>query len=116
MQEIEEVIFNTIKDNGGHRLTHCSMEDHPDIALAIMGEDLPPNYVGPPDLLGKFNVEIPSEAGEIGITIWFSTQEDNDKMSMIIQKFIEWRFPKLVITKDTTMGVYEPGKLTVKVD
>ena len=38
------------------------MEDHPDIALAIMGEDLPPNYVGPPDLLGKFNVEIPSEA------------------------------------------------------
>ena len=116
MQETEEVIFNTIKDNGGHRLTHCSMEDHPDIALAIMGEDLPPNYVGPPDLLGKFNVEIPSEAREIGITIWFSTQEDNDKMSMIIQKFIEWRFPKLVITKDTTMGVYEPGKLTVKVD
>jgi hypothetical protein len=35
---------------------------------------------------------------------------------MIIQKFIEWRFPTLVITKDTTMGVYEPGKLTVKVD
>jgi len=114
MQEVEEVIFKTIKDSSAIRLTHCSMEDHPDIILSIMGEDLPSNYVGPADLTGKFNVEIPSESEKIDVTIWFSTQEDNDKMSMIIQKFIEWRFPDLVITADMTMGVYEPGKLTIK--
>ena len=114
MTDIEEVIFETIKDNNGICLIQCSMEDHPDIVLAIMAENAPENYVGPDELKGKFEVEIPYEGQTKKVNIWFSNSEDNDKMAMIIQKFFEWRYPNLVINESTQMGIYEPGKLTVK--
>jgi hypothetical protein len=114
MTNIEEVIFQSIKDNNAIHLTQCSMEDHPDIVLAIMVENVPDNYVGPPELQVKFEVEIPYEGETQKVSIWFSNSEDNDKMAMIIQKFFEWRFPNLVINDNTEMGIYEPGKLTVK--
>ena len=114
MNDSEEVVFQNTKDNNDILLTQCSMEDHPDIILAVMVEDVPDNYVGPSELQGKFEVEIPYQEETKKVSIWFSNSEDNDRMAMIIQKYFEWRFPQLVINDSTEMGIYEPGKLTVK--
>ena len=50
------------------------------------------------------------------VSIWISTNEAKDKMSSIIQKFFEWRFPHLSFEKNTTMQMQEPGKLTININ
>ncbi len=112
MASKEKVKFKKMINPNGVTITNCFFEDNPENILATMVEDEPEGFEGPLFLQESVKVSIPNDDTEtrIDISIWFSPNEDNDKMSDIIQSFFDWRFKDLK-SKETSMSFDESGKL-----
>jgi len=112
MESKEKVNFIKMINPNGVPITNCFFEENPESILATMVEDEPEGFEGPLYLQKSVKVSIPSYGSKtrIEISIWFSPNEDNDKMSDIIQSFFDWRFKDLK-SKETSMSFDENGKL-----
>ena len=112
MASKESIKFKKIINHNGVPITNCFFEEAPENILATMVEDEPEGFEGPLFLQKSVKVSIPNDDTEtrIEISIWFSPNEDNDKMSDIIQSFFDWRFKDLR-SKETSMSFDESGKL-----
>ena len=118
MSNLEDLKFKQYTDKNGVCITHCSMGNKEGDILALMAENISTNFKEPLFLEKSLVVSVPEpdENNRTEVSIWFSTNEAKDKMSSIIQKFFEWRFPHLSFEKNTTMQMQEPGKLTININ
>ena len=112
MASKENIKFKKIINSNGVPITNCFFEENPENILATMVEDEPDGFEGPLYLQKSVKVSIPNNDTDtrIEISIWFSPNENNDKMSDIIQSFFDWRFKDLR-SKETSMSFDESGKL-----
>ena len=110
----ENLKFKKIINENGVPITNCYYIDMPENILATMVEDAPKNFKEPLYLQKSVSVSVPNnEAGErIEISIWISPNEDNDRMSEIIQSYFDWRFKDLS-SKKTSMTFDNDGKLVL---
>ena len=116
MNDQEQVIFEKFIDDHGAFLTSLSLEDNPEIIIAIMGENLGKGHPNPIDFGKQMSVSMPEEdKGKImEVTIWFSEQTEDAVLAYVIQAFFDARFPDFEAHENTTMGISEPGKITVR--
>ena len=47
MAELEQTVFEKYVDDQGSFLTSCSLEDNPEVVIAVMGENLADDYPNP---------------------------------------------------------------------
>jgi hypothetical protein len=113
--EKEKVIFEKFIDHHGTFLTSSSLEDNPEVIIAIMGEDLDESHPHPTGFEKKMAVSMPESDSEkiTEVTIWFSDQTDDAVLAYVIQALIDARFPDFQAQENTTMCISEPGKITV---
>ena len=106
--------FKKIINENGVPITNCYHMDNPENILATMVEDAPEDFKEPLYLQKSVSVSIPNnkEGERIEISIWISPNEDNDKMSEIIQSYFDWRFEDLS-SKNTSMSFDNDGKLVL---
>jgi hypothetical protein len=118
MLEQEKVIFEKYLDADGQSLTNCSLEDNPEVIISVMGENLPESYPNPGAFEKKFSVAMPSKSIGIAteVNIWFSEKTEGVILAHVIQSYFDSRFPGFEINENTTMGISEPGKITVNSD
>ena len=118
MNNLEDIKFKHYTDKNGNFVTQCFAENNEENILAVMVENISTNFEEPLFLEKSLVVSIPEpdENNRTEVSIWFSTNEEKDRMSSIIQKFFDWRFPQLGFEKNTTMRVEEPGKLTINLN
>ncbi len=116
MVEKEKIVFENFADSEGLLFTSCSLEDNPEIIVAVMGENLPDDYPNPQNLERKYIVSLPANSVGIAtdVTIWFSQASDPGILAHVIQGFFDNRFPDLIADDNTKMGIYEPGKIGIK--
>tara|TARA_B100000035_G_scaffold304301_1_gene303872 strand:- start:233 stop:589 length:357 start_codon:yes stop_codon:yes gene_type:complete len=116
MTEKEKVIFEKFIDDHGAFLTSLSLEDNPEIIIAIIGENLNEGHPGPVNFEKKMSVSMPEKesANVTEVTIWFSDQTEDAVLAYVIQAFFDARFPDFEAHENTTMGISEPGKITVR--
>ena len=116
MTEKEKVIFEKFIDDHGAFLTSLSLEDNPEIIIAIIGENLNEGHPGPVIFDKKMSVSMPEKesAKVTEVTIWFSDQTEDAVLAYVIQAFFDARFPDFEAHDNTTMGISEPGKITVR--
>ena len=107
-----KLIFKKNINNQGIPITNCFFNDDPENILATMVEDVPENFQEPLYLQKSVVVSVPynDDGTRIEISIWFSPNESNEKMSEVIQSYFDWRFKDL---KDinTSMSFDDNGKL-----
>ena len=110
----ENLRFKKIINENGVPITNCYYIDMPENILATMVEGAPKDFKEPLYLQKSVSVSVPNnEAGErIEISIWISPNENNDKMSVIIQSYFDWRFKDLS-AKNTSMSFDNDGKLVL---
>ena len=79
MTEKEKVVFEKFVDEYGAFLTASSLEDNPEIVIAIIGENLNEGHPNPINLEKKMSVSMPEKNSEkmTEVTIWFSEQTDD---------------------------------------
>ena len=116
MTDKEKVIFEKFIDSHGAFLTSSSLEDNPEVIIAIMGENLIESHPSPAGFEKKMAVSMPESNTEkvTEITIWFSDQTDDAVLAYVIQALIDARFPDFEAQENTTMGISEPGKITIR--
>jgi hypothetical protein len=116
MAEQEQTVFEKYVDDQGSFLTSCSLEDNPEVVIAIMGENLADDYPNPEGFEKKMSVSMPPKVSGVAteVNIWFSEQTDGPVLARVIQAFFDSRFPDFAMDEDTTMGISEPGKITVR--
>ena len=116
MIEKEKTVFERYADEQGSFLTTCSLEDNPEVVIAVMGENLSEDYPNPHGFEKKMSVSMPPEVAGITteINIWFSEQTEEQILADVIQAFFDSRFPDFAMNEDTTMGISEPGKIAVR--
>ena len=112
----EQVIFEKFIDDHGAFLTSLSLEDNPEIIIAIIGENLNNDHPSPADFGKQMSVAMPEKDTEkmTEVTIWFSEQAEDAVLAYVIQAFFDARFPDFEARENTTMGISEPGKITVR--
>ena len=116
MNDKEKVIFEKFIDDHGAFLTSLSLEDNPEVIIAIMGENLNKGHPSPADFGKQMSVSMPEKESEkiTEVTIWFSEQTEDAVLAYVIQTFFDARFPDFEAHENTTMGISEPGKITVR--
>ena len=116
MNDKEKVIFEKFIDDHGAFLTSLSLEDNPEIIIAVIGENLNKGHPNPADFGKQMSVSMPEEDSEeiTEVTIWFSEQTEDAVLAYVIQAFFDVRFPDFEAHENTTMGISEPGKITVR--
>ncbi len=116
MTEKEKIVFEKYVDDQGSFLTGCSLEDNPEIVIAIMGENLSEDYPNPQGFEKKMSVSMPSEVAGVAtdVSIWFAEQTEDPILAHVIQAFFDSRFPDFAMNDDTTMGISGPGKIAVR--
>ena len=116
MNEKEQVIFEKFVDDHGAFLTSLSLEDNPEIIIAVIGENLNKGHPNPADFGKQMSVSMPEKDTEkiTEVTIWFSEQTEDAVLAYVIQAFFDARFPDFEAHENTTMGISEPGKITVR--
>ena len=116
MNEKEQVIFEKFIDDQGAFLTSLSLEDNPEVTIAIMGENLNKDHPSPAGFGKQMSVSMPEKDTEkiTEVTIWFSDQTEDAVLAYVIQAFFDARFPDFEAHENTTMGISEPGKITVR--
>ena len=116
MNDKEQVIFEKFIDNHGAFLTSLSLEDNPEVIIAIMGENLNNDHPSPAGFGKQMSVAMPEkDTGKITeVKIWFSEQTEDAVLAYVIQAFFDARFPDFEAHENTTMGISEPGKITVR--
>ena len=116
MFEKEKTVFEKYVDNQGSFLTSCSLEDNPEVVIAVMGENLANDYPNPEGFDKKMAVSMPPQLSGVAteVSIWFSEQTEGPILAQVIQAFFDTRFPDFAMNEDTTMGISEPGKITVR--
>ena len=116
MSEKEKVILEKFVDDHGAFLTSSSLEDNPEVIIAIMGENLSEGHPNPADFDRKMSVSMPEQNSEkiTEVTIWFSQQTEDAVLAYVIQAFFDARFPDFEAHENTTMGISEPGKIKVR--
>ena len=116
MTEKEKVIFEKFIDDQGAFLTSLSLEDNPEIIIAIIGENLNEGHPSPVNFDKKMSVSMPEKESlkVTEVTIWFSDQTEDAVLAYVIQAFFDARFPDFEAHENTTMGISEPGKITVR--
>ncbi len=116
MNDKEQVIFEKFIDDQGAFLTSLSLEDNPEVIIAIMGENLSKDHPSPADFGKQMSVSMPEKDTEkiTEVTIWFSEQTEDAVLAYVIQAFFDARFPDFEAHENTTMGISEPGKITVR--
>ena len=116
MSDKEKVIFEKFIDDQGAFLTSLSLEDNPEVIIAIMGENLNKGHPNPVDFGKQMSVSMPEKDSEkiTEVTIWFSEQTEDAVLASVIQAFFDARFPDFEAHGNTTMGISEPGKITVR--
>ena len=79
MNDREQVIFEKFVDDQGAFLTSLSLEDNPEVIIAIMGENLNKDHPGPADFGKQMSVSMPEKDTEkiTEVTIWFSDQTED---------------------------------------
>ena len=107
-----KLIFKKNINNQGIPITSCFFDDDPENILATMVEDVPENFQEPLYLQKSIVVSVPysDDSTRIEISIWFSPNESNEKMSEVIQSYFDWRFKNLK-NKNTSMSFDDNGKL-----
>ena len=107
-----KLIFKKNINNQGIPITNCFFNDDPENILATMVEDVPENFQEPLYLQKSVVVSVPynDDGTRIEISIWFSPNESNEKMSEVIQSYFDWRFKNLK-NKNTSMSFDDNGKL-----
>ena len=116
MNDKEQVIFEKFIDDHGAFLTSLSLEDNPEVIIAIMGENLNNDHPSPAGFGKQMSVAMPEKDTEkiTEVTIWFSEQTEDAVLAYVIQAFFDARFPDFEAHENTTMGISEPGKITVR--
>ena len=116
MHDKEKVIFEKFIDGHGAFLTSLSLEDNPEVIIAITGENLNKSHPSPADFRKQMSVSMPEKDPEkmTEVTIWFSEQTEDAVLAYVIQAFFDARFPDFEAHENTTMGISEPGKITVR--
>lgn len=116
MNDKEQVIFEKFIDDHGAFLTSLSLEDNPEVIIAIMGENLNNDHPSPAGFGKQMSVAMPEkDTGKITeVKIWFSEQTEDAVLAYVIQAFFDARFPDFEAHENTTMGISEPGKITVR--
>ena len=116
MTEKEKVIFEKFIDDHGAFLTSLSLEDNPEVIIAIMGENLDKDHPSPAGFGKQMSVSMPEidTKKTTEVTIWFSEQAEDAILAYVIQTFFDARFPDFEAHENTTMGISEPGKITVR--
>ena len=116
MNDKEQVIFEKFIDDHGAFLTSLSLEDNPEIIIAIIGENLNNDHPSPADFGKQMSVSMPEKDKEkiTDVTIWFSEQAEDAVLAYVIQAFFDARFPDFEAHENTTIGISEPGKITVR--
>ncbi len=109
-----KLIFKKNINNQGIPITNCFFDDDPENILATMVEDVPENFQEPLYLQKSVIVSVPynDDGTRIEISIWFSPNESNEKMSEVIQSYFDWRFKDLK-DKNTSMSFDDNGKLVL---
>ena len=109
-----KLIFKKNINNQGIPITNCFFDDDPENILATMVEDVPENFKEPLYLQKSVVVSVPynDDGTRIEISIWFSPNESNEKMSEVIQSYFDWRFKDLK-DKNTSMSFDDNGKLVL---
>ena len=116
MNDKEQIIFEKFIDDHGAFLTSLSLEDNPEVIIAIMGENLNNDHPSPAGFGKQMSVAMPEkDTGKITeVKIWFSEQTEDAVLAYVIQAFFDARFPDFEAHENTTMGISEPGKITVR--
>ena len=116
MNDKEQVIFEKFIDDQGAFLTSLSLEDNPEVIIAVMGENLNKDHPSPAGFGKQMSVSMPEKdtAKVTEVTIWFSEQTEDAVLAHVIQAFFDARFPDFEAHENTTMGISEPGKITVR--
>ena len=116
MNDKEQVIFEKFIDDHGAFLTSLSLEDNPEVIIAIMGENLNKGHPSPTDFGKQMSVSMPEKNSEeiTEVTIWFSEQTEDAVLAYVIQAFFDAWFADFEAHENTTMGISEPGKITVR--
>ncbi len=116
MIEKEKTVFEKYVDDDGNFLTACSLEDNPEVIIAIMGENLTEDYPNPQGFEKRMAVAMPPQVSGVSteINIWFSEETEGPIVAHVIQSFFDSRFPDFAMNDDTTMGISGPGKITVR--
>ena len=116
MNDKEQVIFEKLIDDHGAFLTSLSLEDNPEVIIAIMGENLNNDHPSPAGFGKQMSVAMPEKDTEkiTEVKIWFSEQTEDAVLAYVIQAFFDARFPDFETHENTTMGISEPGKITVR--
>ena len=114
MENKQNLDFKKMINDNGVPITNCFFKDAPENILATMVEDAPKDFEEPLYLQKSVSVSVPNndQGGRILISIWFSTNENNDKMSEIIQLYFDWRFKDLK-SKNTSMSFDEKGVIVL---
>ena len=116
MIEKEKIVFEKYVDDQGSFLTRCSLEDNPEVIIAVMGENLREDYTNPQGFEKKMLVSMPSEVAGVAteVSIWFSERAEDPILANVIQAFFDSRFPDFAMNEKTTMGISGPGKIAVR--
>ena len=90
MNEKEQVIFEKFIDDHGAFLTSLSLEDNPEVIIAIMGENLNDDHPSPADFGKQMSVAMPEKDTEkiTEVKIWFSEQTEDAVLAYVIQSFL----------------------------
>ena len=109
-----KLIFKKNINNQGIPITNCFFDDDPENILATMVEDVPEIFKNHYISKNLFVVSVPynDDGTRIEISIWFSPNESNEKMSEVIQSYFDWRFKNLK-DKNTSMSFDDNGKLVL---
>ena len=116
MIEKEKIVFEKYVDDQGSFLTRCSLEDNPEVIIAVMGENLSEDYANPQGFEKKMSVSMPPEVAGVAteVNIWFSERTEDPILAHVIQAFFDSRFPDFAMNENTTMGISGPGKIAVR--
>ena len=110
-----KIDFKFSKDKYGNEFSKCFSSNNKKNVLAIMVENVSPQFDEPLYLQKSIDVSIPipSEKKRTIISIWYSPDENPDNLSSIIQSFFEFKFPNLLLKENISMSLNHENKLIV---
>ena len=107
--------FKISTDKFGNNFIKCFNSENHENVLAIMVEDIKDSFEEPLYLKRTIDVSIPvpSEEKRTIISIWYSTNENPDNLSSVIQAYFENYYSDELTNNNYSMQINKSGELFI---
>ena len=112
---MSKIEFKITKDKFGNKFVKCFNSDNYENVLAVMVEDIKDTFEEPLYLKRTVDVSIPvpSEEKRTLISIWYSTNENPDDLSSVIQAYFENYYSDQLSKNNYSMQINKTGELFI---